>query len=164
MPYCTSCGQLVGEDAIHCAHCGTTLRIAQRPVGITIIAVLIIIGAVSNLFSVFMGSPTALLGMILTGTAARVFFLVLSGFAFYCGFGLWNMKKLACDVFIGVSVFNIINSLLSVLRLEELWAIQGLQLDDGAAATVPAVLLILSLAIGAFLIIYLIKKRPLFIN
>ena len=82
----------------------------RRPLSITIIGVLMLIGAPMMCLSLLIRAPSAFLLTILTGRAALVFSLVIAGTLAYCGWGLLRLKPAARAVAIAYFVFAILNS------------------------------------------------------
>jgi hypothetical protein len=86
-----------------------------RPVSITIIAVLMIVGAVSCLPGVFFALPAALPGVVATGIAAHLVFLVYAVTFGWAGIGLLRLDPRSRLVALGVMVFAVLNGVLIVI-------------------------------------------------
>jgi hypothetical protein len=78
----------------------------ERPLGIAILAILQILGALGVLIA---GAGLALFGVISPFLAILGGIMLLFGFiSFYVGYGLWNMKPWAWKVAIIVNIISIV--------------------------------------------------------
>jgi hypothetical protein len=99
----------------------TLFRGPQRPVSITLIALLFLFAVLFFVLAPFRNYPALLFGAVITGNAARAIHLVYLLLYLYMGIGLLKLKPGARVVAIYVSVFNLANGLCFLLlpRLEE---------------------------------------------
>jgi len=81
-----------------------------RPLSITIIAVLMLMGAPFTCIGAMMRAPVPLFSTLLTGAAAAVFSLAVTATLAYCGWGLFRVKPMARLIAIGYFVFAILSS------------------------------------------------------
>ena len=145
MPFCSKCGTEVSEDASFCPNCGQTLSVsaatsvphaskpyetvAQRPAGITIIAILEVLGGL-----VFLGLGTLMILIAgILGTAIQpTNFPVLGGIIgivlgilggililisianFIIAYGYWNGRNWAWSIGIAFAVLGIIFGLIAL--------------------------------------------------
>lgn len=108
------------------------------------------------------GQPIALFGLMLEGTAARVFIAVNSLCCLYLFLGLWQRQWLTWHLLLSYNLFEIANTLVTLVRLprQELERVQGMPVD-------PLALVITNLATVAAIawvshLIY--RRRELFTN
>ena len=90
-------------------------RVPRRPVSITIIAILLLVGAIGTLLIPVFRWPVSFLGFIFTGWVAMVIYLAQAILAFYLGFGLLRLNELARKLAIGYLVYSILNMILFVV-------------------------------------------------
>jgi hypothetical protein len=83
-----------------------------RPISISIIAWLLIIGCAFIPFAVVMRWPMAFLGLLLTGWAAASVFALLAAFQLYIGVGLLRLNDRSRILAIYYSVFSAVNGIL----------------------------------------------------
>lgn len=84
--------------------------IKKRPLGVTILALLDIVGSLSFLWDMIFGDlPVSVLlfGKQFFGTFAYVYHSVDSLISLLIGIGLWKLKKLAWQAFIGFNFFGL---------------------------------------------------------
>jgi hypothetical protein len=67
--------------------------VSRRPVLISVIAVLSMFGAVTNLLMLFLPQPGAFFGWILYGWEKAAYYVVFAALAVSVGIGLWQIKK-----------------------------------------------------------------------
>jgi hypothetical protein len=89
---------------------GTARTVSRRPLSISIVAVLMLIGAPFMLFSLLMRAPVPLFTVILTGGASVAYAMAIAGTLTYCGLGLLRLEPLARRIAIGYFVFGILSS------------------------------------------------------
>lgn len=103
-----------------------------RPISITIIAWLMIVSGVMMLPTMFLMHPPAiLLGLVLTGRAAQVFYLVYSIAYLVIGVGLLKRTSQALMPAIALHSFALVNAL--TMLLPGIWS----RYQDAAAAASP---------------------------
>jgi hypothetical protein len=87
-----------------------------RPLSISIIAWLLLLGAVCLPFGLIARMPTILMGFLLTGWAAALAYASLLIVLLYLGIGLLRLKPVARTLTVYYSVFGIVNMALFYLR------------------------------------------------
>lgn len=85
-----------------------------RPLSITIIAWLMVVGAGGCLLAVPLRGPAVFLGLVLTGWQGSLTFLCFAAVELYLGLALLKLKPLSRVLSIYFYVFGIVNSLLMV--------------------------------------------------
>jgi len=127
---------------------------AERPLGITIIAILGFIGAVllviGGLFLLFVGTAlmeilegtTGLFGGLL-GTAAGAIVLIIGIVQFVISYGLWKLKKWALYIEFILLLLGIVNSIIMMAYIGDLTQI-------------------VAIIISAIILYYLYSKRKVF--
>jgi hypothetical protein len=90
-------------------------RAPRRPVSITIIAILLLVGAIGSLLFPVFRWPVSFFGLIFTGWVAMAISIAQAIFAFYLGFGLLRLSELARKLAIGYLVYAILNMILFVV-------------------------------------------------
>jgi hypothetical protein len=83
-------------------------KISPRPLSITVIAVLLIGGALVVMPAAFFGLPAAVFGIVLTGLAALGVNLALGSLGLVLGFGLLRLSELSRRIAIGYLVYSMI--------------------------------------------------------
>jgi hypothetical protein len=86
---------------------GTVVE-SRRPILISVIAVLNMIGAVSCLLLVFIPMPAAIFGWILDGWGKAALYLVFAGLAASVGVGLWQLKEWGRLLALGMQALGIV--------------------------------------------------------
>ena len=86
-----------------------------RPLSISIIAWLALVGGVFCAVAAFSPWPAMVFGLIFTGWAARVFYLAFAAIEVWIGTGLLRLNPLSRLVAIGMFAYTILNSALFVL-------------------------------------------------
>jgi hypothetical protein len=86
-----------------------------RPLSVSIIAWLALVGGVFCAGAAFSPFPGMVFGLIFTGWAARVFYLVFAAMEIWIGTGLLRLNPLSRRVAIGMFGYTILNSALFVL-------------------------------------------------
>jgi len=140
---------------------GTTTTESRRPLSISIVAVLMLIGAPFMLFSLLMRAPVPLFIVILTGAASVAYALAVAGTLTYCGLGLLRLKPIARRVAIGYFAFGILSSGVFFLapgrdaRMADLMARQhalfpSLRTSDPAAPLPSQMLMVFGVIGGVF--------------
>jgi len=81
----------------------------QRPISLTVIAWILIVGCLFIPLNGLLHTPTFLLTKIVTGRAAAIYFLVVGAFHLYVGVGLLRLKILARRVGVGYFAFTLVN-------------------------------------------------------
>lgn len=82
----------------------------RRPLSITIVAVLMLIGTPFGIIGALFRTPVPFFTTILTGGAVIAYGLALTGTLIYCGWGLFSLKPAARLVAIGYLIFGLVNS------------------------------------------------------
>ena len=83
-----------------------------RPLSVSIIACLTLWGGVMCIVGMFFPFPGMVLGMVLTGWAARAFYLVFAAFEAWLGVGLLRLNPLSRVAAIAMFGYTILNSVL----------------------------------------------------
>jgi len=151
---------------------------SRRPLSVSIVAVLMLIGAAFTLVGILMRSPVPVFMTVLTGGAAVAYGLAIAGTLTYCGLGLLRLKPLARLVSIGYFVFGILSSSVFFLapghdaRVTELMARRQafLPFTSTSQFVPPAVptnrLMVVGLAVGllgtALPLYFLVTRRAAF--
>lgn len=99
----------------------TQMESRKRPIGIIVIAVLLFIGAVLSLFTIFQTNAltSILLGIRVPAPLMRFFLLASICISIYCGIGLLRASKTARTVYLWYAGFGIINSILSIIVMAD---------------------------------------------
>ncbi len=87
----------------------TVSSFPSRPLSLTILAWLMLIGGASLITSLFLRSPGILFTKILIGWPAVLFYLVLAVVHLYVGIGLLRLRPVACSVGIVYYAFALVN-------------------------------------------------------
>ena len=155
MSTCSACGKSVAEKAIVCKHCGARLGRPPRPVGVTVIAILVLIGVVSQLFAVIAArwETSFLFGRHVPPTVFRVVTAAMAALSLYCGIGLLRQRAVARRVTILYLVVGVVGSILNA-------SVMSRMLGGGASWTG----VILSVALNGYIIYYLIRRKDYFLN
>jgi hypothetical protein len=98
----------------------------RRPLSITLVACFLLISGVKSLVLMPLRMPASLLGFILTGWEASLFYLFYAAVQLWLGLGLLKLKPWSRTLAVYVFLFNIANALLFVLlpgRIERVVAI-----------------------------------------
>jgi len=82
----------------------------RRPVGVTVIAWLILVGSVFMILGMFLPIPTVFFTKVITGLAAKLYFAVFAVIALYAGIGLLRLDRTARLVGIGYFLFGFLNA------------------------------------------------------
>lgn len=90
-------------------------RPAGRPVSITIVACLYLLGVASLPYSLSGNYPLIVFNRLLWGGPAKAAFVGMAAIALYAGIGLFRMRPDARIVGIGLSAFNVLSSVFFVL-------------------------------------------------
>jgi hypothetical protein len=94
---------------------GTVVE-SRRPILISVIAVLNMIGAVSCLLLVFIPMPAAIFGWILDGWGKAALYLVFAGLTASVGVGLWQLKEWGRLLALAMQAFGLVNTAVYILR------------------------------------------------
>jgi hypothetical protein len=89
---------------------------SRRPILISVIAVLNMIGAVSCLLMVFIPMPAAIFGWILDGWGKAALYLVFAALTASVGVGLWQLKEWGRLLALGMQAFGLVNTAVYLLR------------------------------------------------
>ncbi len=88
---------------------------AGRPVSITVLAILLLIGSLSALFQMLSPLPLFMFGVILTGWPAHITMLMWCAVNGVSGIGLLKLEKPAWTLAFGVFCLPVLNSLMMLL-------------------------------------------------
>ena len=89
---------------------------SPRPLLISILAVFILIGAVSCLLAVFIPFPGAFFGLILHGWGKAAFYLVYAAALAAAGIGLWRMEEWARRLALVIQAIGAVNCVVYFVR------------------------------------------------
>jgi hypothetical protein len=89
--------------------------ISTRPVSITFIAWMTIVGAVSCVFPLLTHAPVFLFGAVFTGWISPVFYLFFALLSLYVGKGLLDLNERARLVAIALSAFGLVHTIVVTL-------------------------------------------------
>lgn len=140
---------------------------SKRPVGITILALFTVVGAVGSVASLFTSGASGIpfFGLTLTGTAMKGYMLFIAYINLYLAYGYWKLQKQAWIAGVAIYVFGIVHTLFNVLfmKLEDFLAVMPLQ--DPAYVMNPIFfkgMMLTSMVAAAGMLGYLILKKPVF--
>lgn len=138
-----------------------------RPVGITILALFTLFGAIGGLFSLFISGTQGIpfFGITLTGTVMQGYMILISGINLYLGYGFWKLKKSAWLTGVAIYVFGIAHTVFNILFADVEDFTAAMPSENAAYAMNPVFFkgMLLSSAIFAgFLLWYLVSKKALF--
>jgi len=166
MAACRQCGQEIADDAAVCEHCGALVGAVRRPPGVTVIAILVLVGAGLAILAVpaLKAEFSALLGIRVPVFLAQVVMLVFAGLSIYCGVGLLQLKRVAKTIYIWVAVYDIVDSLVC-----------GSVLTSTIPDSLPSQMrpmfftsvwvgVVVGVGLNAFILYYLLSRRKYFVN
>lgn len=107
---CPKCNQEIVDSAAVCKHCGEELGTAKRPKGVTVLGVLVLIGAIFSLFGLKQPTPV-LLGITIPVWFFVLLSLIFIGLAIFCGIGLLKQVKQARVIYIYMGIFGVVNQI-----------------------------------------------------
>lgn len=143
----------------------------QRPFGITFIAILSIIGALSTLMYAFMPilQKIPLIGDIwLSGIALRIYFGIWTIINIYIGIGLLRMRKAAWVVCILYNVFITLMTIVNIFNISETTfqeiAIQLKTSPNTMSMVFYKIMMGATLLVQVIIIAYLFFKKRLFLK
>jgi len=116
---------------------------SRRPLSITVVAVLMLIGAPFAVVGMLLRQPVPLFTTVLTGTASVIYAIAIAAALTYCGLGLLRLKPTARTVAIGYFVFGILSTTVFFLapgrdaRLTDLMARQHAVFPTSPPRTSP---------------------------
>ncbi|MDD5087275.1 MAG: zinc ribbon domain-containing protein [bacterium] len=149
MALCPKCGKEIADSAVVCKHCHATIGTPQRPIGVTVIAALtllgaaqILISAIGMLFRRHFGC-SVILGIRIPDVVNGLVMLILGGLALYCGLGFLKQKAQARRIFLWLAGFVILSSLITV----------------GGSLTG-----LLTIAVLGYIVYYLVRRKDYFTN
>jgi uncharacterized membrane protein (DUF2068 family) len=106
------------RKAVREAFAGGSVSLApsRRPVLISILAVLNMIGVATCTIMAFAPIPMAIFGLIVHGWAKTVTLLIFAALAAMCGAGLWQLQEWGRKTAIGLQCIGLINYMFFVFR------------------------------------------------
>ena len=169
MIFCPKCSNLVANDSLICNHCSYIFPEPQRPVGITILAVLSLVGGVFGIIGAFTKNDTnsILIGSHVSPVLATVVSLIIALANILCGYGFLKQIRLSWSIYLILSVFGFINTLLLATMIDPM-TISGSQLSGSGVAVLPFMHTIMKLMyisillLNVFIIIYVFRKKKYF--
>ena len=144
-----------------------------RPLSITIIGWLVLLGGVFCAGAAFSPFPAMVCGLIFTGWAARAFYLIFGAIQIWIGTGLLRLNPLSRRAAIGMFAFTILNSALFVLLPGYAGRVRMmLDLFPGSMPTTPGydpassmgASLILGTVVSVIPICFLMARRQAFLT
>lgn len=161
MASCPKCGKEIAEGASVCKHCHAEIATPKRPTGVTVIAVLTLLGSAGGLLTMLSLNEmnSIILGLRVPVVLARIETLVFAGVGIYCGIGFLRQKALARKIYIWVVLFGIINTLISTPVL-----INSMPLPDHVKGPTMISSMIGGPAIFGWILFYLIRRKDYFTN
>jgi hypothetical protein len=143
----------------------------RRPISITVIAWMFLVGAASCLTMILVRAPAFFFGAIFNGWIAGLFFALFAALSVYIGKGLLDLRERARIVAIGWFVFSLVQVTIvtlvpalreSMLRLE----VEMVRNQQASNDFDPSMLMNVGLALGAIVTVtviwFLIRNRPAF--
>ena len=160
MPLCPFCKEEIAEGAIYCKHCHKDIVVRKRPIGVTIIAVFILISAAVGLVKGIdpKESSSILFGMIVPYGVMVVYYLAVAIVSIYCGIGLLDLKNKARKICIWMTIILFCNGLFSLGRQLEIMTI------DKTFWMALIVATIFIFGINGYILYYLVSRREYFVN
>jgi len=157
---CPKCGKEIADGATVCKHCHAEIGTPKRPKGVTVIAVLTLLGSAFSLLAIFNLNEmnSIILGLRVPVALARIVTLVFSGVGIYCGIGFLKQMALARKIYIWVAIYGIINQLISTPVL-----MNSMRLPDNVKGGM-IVGMIIGIAISGWILFYLIRRKDYFTN
>ena len=139
--------------------------VPKRPVSITIIAVLMFLGAATTLLMTLLPIPAFFFGVVLPGWTGRVLYLVFACVSGFAGIGLLRLQKPAWVLsfaFYGLGLLNVLSMALPGVRQRLLDYQQNLSHTMGMRVTAPVFgaklmnfFLLCSMVFDVFLFVFL---------
>jgi predicted nucleic acid-binding Zn ribbon protein len=157
---CPKCGKEIVEGATICKHCHEVLGKPKRPKGVTIIAILILLGSVIGFFSVISLTEmtSIILGIRVPVGFAKFFLFLIQGVGIYCGIGFLKQLAMARKVYIWISIYGIVNSLISTPIL-----ISALRLRDNDKVGLM-INMVITIIFSGYILYYIIRHKDYFVN
>ena len=158
----TDCNTALGQDSVLSG--GSDIR--KRPKGITVVAVIALISGFLQFTGIFLLRPetSLLLGMRVPFVVFVTVSLARVGLRLYSGIGLLKIRKIAFQIYIGLSVFDIMDLLGYCIGM----AFSTRYHFSGPARTLfdfgSVISTLIGLAIPVSLLLYIVKKRDYFVN
>ncbi len=160
MASCPKCSQEIADGASVCKHCHAEIGKPKRPTGVTVIAILTLLGSVFGLFAIFGLNETnsIILGIRVPVIIARAFGLIGNGIGIYCGIGFLKQLALARKVYIWVAIYGIANSLITTPVL-----MNTMRLPD-EVKTGMIIGMIIGVGITGWILYYVVRRKDYFTN
>lgn len=142
---------------------------STRPVSISVIGYLLIIGGVGSLYPVLAGLPGFFAGGVFTGWSARIIYAIIGAAEFFAGTELLELRERGRLVAIGVCCVTLVNGLgviFSPGAAQRFIALQSARFSEVAPRTVPPHSWVMSGAwVGLVALVplwYLIRRKSAF--
>jgi len=137
---------------------GAVSATGRRPVGVTVIAVLLFLGVAISLLTLINVNAAAsmILGVRVPLPVMRFFIVIGIAVALYCGIGLLRLQRLARTVYMWWAGFGVLNSILTAIVMANRLPQSMLPQFVGGIAV--------GLAFYVWVISYLVKKKDVFVN
>lgn len=144
---------------------------SPRPISITVIAWMTIVGGASTLVGIFARSPAFLFGAIFQGWAAGIIYAVFGALTLYIGKGLLELQEEARILGIGWFAFSLVHTGLMALmpslrqrmfEMQQALAPQDPRVNLADLGMMPIVMLGMGLIVSVASIWFLIRHRAAF--
>lgn len=165
MASCPKCGKEVADSAVVCKHCNSVISIMDRPTGITVIAVILLIGTVFSLYTQFQinWSGTVILGINLPPILSNIINSLDILLGLYCAIGFFKLQKKAYQLFILLASYrianNIITSLVVISRIYDYYS----YIPEFYTSSL-IIGFTIGVALNGWLLFYLSRRKDYFVN
>ncbi len=165
---CPECANLIPDSSPECKYCNHTFPNPKRPTGLTILAVYLFISGALSLIGAFTTSNinSALLGSFTDTSLTSTLDVLVAVIGIWCGYGFLKQLRISWNVYIGLSIFGILNTLFNMRLLDQMLS-QGagtyLSPSQMAIARMTSIVtIIIILAVHITILVYLFKMRKYF--
>lgn len=160
MATCPTCNDTIADGAVVCKHCGARFGTPSRPTGVTILAVLCLLGGVVGLLSTFAlnRSNSVFLGFRVPVPFMMAVNLIGVVISFYCGIGFLKLKSAARKLYLYWAVFGLAQAVITPVRL-----LSSTRVPDTVVAGM-AIGFVLGLGFYGWIIYYIVRKKEYFVN
>lgn len=138
-----------------------------RPVGISILSVLSVIGGITILLSIFSSTTPKVLvcGVLITGISIKIYQVLTAIISFYIGYGFWKLQKPAWIISVIYYGFSVLSSIISTFCINEDLIKETMpqaSLYSSSALSMFRVFTIFGAVISIVFLIYIIVKKRIF--
>lgn len=141
----------------------------KRPLGVTLIAVLMLVGVVPLLLQAFfpiLNKVPVVAGIFISGLALRAYYLIFAVINLYIALGFFSLKKSAWIAYVTVFTYSIIIGVINFFTFTEATITelmpQMAKNNYGMSAGMFKISIALSLLFNSGLLIYIYRKKQLF--